>query len=145
MAESKKDYTQALVVAGAIGTLGLGAWLMFRPKGAKGGDRITATFAFDYNGNGGTYILEVSLGKIWPEILGIGGFDHLDGMTWRREMELTEPGHYKEEIEFELPLATNPQTYDAEAGIRLLGSAQFDFVENGTVLIKGALLVEEKK
>lgn len=148
---AKKDYTTPIVLVGALGAMGLGAWLMFRPKGAKGGDKVTATFEFDYYGDGGKYILQVSLGKIWP----LGIFDHLDDMTWGSDIELSvfdnegqeleRPIHFKEEIEFQLPLGIKPQRYDAEAGIRVPGSRQFDFVENGVVKIEGALLVEEKK
>lgn len=147
----KKDYTTAVVVAGGVGALALGAWLMFRPKGAKAGDNITATFEFDYYGDGGMYILQVSLGRIWPFSI----FDHVEGMTWARNMELSvldaegneleRPIRFKEELEFELPLGIKPKKYDAEAGIRVPGSEEFDFVENGKILISGALLVEEKK
>ena len=151
MVDTKRDYLTPVVAAGALGALGLGAWLMFRPKGAKGGDTVTATFEFDYYGNGGTYILQVSLGKIWP----LGIFDHIEGMTWARNVELSvldeegyeleRPIRFKEELEFELPLATEANSYDAEAGIRAPGSKQFDFVDNGVLRIDGALLVEEKK
>jgi len=151
VAEGKRDYTTPIVLATAVGALGLGAWLMFRPKGAKAVERVTATFEFDYYGDGGVYILELSLGTIYP----LGIFAHIDGMTWERDMalsvlddegnELERPIHFREEIEFRLPGATKARRYDAEAGIRLPGSRQFDFVENGSVKIKGALLVEEKK
>ena len=151
MAEVKKDYTNQIVIAGALGAMGLGAWLMFRPKGAKAGDKVSAIFEFDYYGNGGMYILQVSLGKIWPFDI----FDHIDGMTWERDMELSvldeegnemeRPIRFKEKIEFRLPAATAPRRYDAEAGIRVPGSQQFTFVENGLIKIEGALLVEEKK
>ena len=151
MVESKRDTTTPIVLAGAIGAMGLGAWLMFRPKGPKPGDKIIATFGFDYHGDGGLYILQVSLGKIWP----LGIFDHLEGMTWHREMtlsildeesnELERPIHFKEELEFQLPAGTKPQRYDAEVGIRVPGSEEFDFVEGGVLKIKGALLVEELK
>lgn len=150
MVEVKRDYTPVMIV-GAAGMLGLGAWLLFRPKGAKAGDVISATFEFDYYGNGGMYILQVSLGDI--RIFGI--FDHIDGMTWESNIELSvlgddgeeleRPIHFKEEIEFQLPGAAKAKTYDAEAGIRIPGSDQFDFVKNGVVKIEGALLVEEKK
>ena len=149
--ETKKDYITPIVLGAAIGAMGLGTWLMFRPKGAKAGDKVTATFSFDYYGDGGTYILQISLGEIWP----LGIFDHIDGLTWEREMELSvldnagnelkRPIHFKEELEFELPGATKPQRYDAEAGIRIPGSGQFKFVENGVVKVDNALLVEEKK
>lgn len=151
MVETKRDYTTPIVLAGAVGALGLGAWLMFRPKGAKAGDVITATFEFDYYGDGGMYILQISLGDI--RLFGI--FDHIDGMTWWRDMELSifddegneleRPIHFKEELEFQLPAAAKAKRYDAEAGIRVPGSRQFDFVENGVVKIEGALLIEEKK
>ena len=131
--------------------VGLGAYLMFRPHGARPGEDIKATFEFDYYGDGGMYILQISLGKIWP----LGIFDHIDGMTWERNIELSvldDEGHelerpirFKEEVEFTLPLGTKPQRYDAEAGIRVPGSNQFDFVENGVVKIDNALIVEELK
>ena len=152
MVETKRDYTTPIVLVGAAGMLGLGAWLMFRPKGAKAGDVITATFEFDYYGNGGVYILQLSLGEIsWF----FGIFDHIEGMTWWRNMELSilddagneleRPIHFKEELEFQLPAAAKPKRYDAEAGIRMLGSDQFDFIENAVIEVKGALLIEEKK
>jgi len=147
----QRDSTTPIVLVGAVGALGLGAWLMFRPKGAKAGDKVTATFRFNYYGDGGKYILQISLGTIWP----LSIFDHIDGMTWESDIELSvldeggeelkRPIHFKHEIEFQLPGATKPQRYDAEAGIRMPGSGQFDFVENGVVLIDNALLVEEKK
>ncbi len=151
MVSSKKDYTTPIVILGAVGAMGLGAWLMFRPKGAKGGETVTADFKFDYYGNGGTYILQISLGTIWPFSI----FDHIEGLTWEKNIELSvydtagqkleRPIHFNEEIEFRLPLGTLPRRYDAEAGIRILGSEQFDFVEEGVVQITNALLVEEKK
>lgn len=151
MVETKKDYTTPIVLASAVGAMGLGAWLMFRPKGALPGANITATFEFDYYGNGGMYILQVSLGKIWP----LGIFDHIDGMTWERDMvlsvlddegeEMERPIRFKEELEFQLPGATKPKRYDAEAGIRMPGSSQFDFVENGVIKVSNALQVGEIK
>lgn len=151
MVETKTDYTTPIILVGAAGMLGLGAWLMFRPKGAKAGDFITATFGFDYYGDGGVYILQISLGTIWP----FGIFEHIEGMTWWRNMELSilddegseleRPIHFKEELEFQLPAAARAKRYDAEAGIRMLGSKEFDFIENAVVKIEGALLVEEKK
>ena len=144
MAEVKRDYTP-VIIAGAAGMVGFGAWLMFRPKGAKAGDFIEATFEFDYYGNGGMYILQISLGKIWPFDI----FDHIDGMTWESNIEIpaAEVGgeHFVEVIEFQLPEAAKAKTYDAEAGIRLPGSGQFEFLDNTEIKIKGALLVEERK
>ena len=151
MVETRKDYTTPIVLAGALGAMGLGAYLMFWPKGSKPGGIVTATFEFDYSGNGGIYILQLSLGDI--RLFGI--FDHIDGMTWRRDMvlsvydeagnELEKPIRFKEEFEFQLPGATKPRRYDAEAGIRVPGSEEFDFVENGVLKVEGALMVEELK
>jgi hypothetical protein len=149
--KTERDYTPYLI-AGGVGALGVGAWLMFRSKGGvKPGGEVEAEFKCDYYGSGGLYIMQVSIG-----IIRLGIFDHLEGMTWEREfeisvydkngVELERPIKVREKMSFDLPMGTRPNvSYDAECGIRLPGSSQFSFIEGTRLLIDNAIYVEEKK
>lgn len=115
MVEQKRDLMPVVAVGLGVAAMGAGVYFfMKKPEGADPGDTIVACFNFTYTGEGGIYVIQVSLGNI----LLAGAFDHVEGLTWSREVTLTEPGPYCEEIECPLPEAATPQTYDAEALIR---------------------------
>lgn len=112
--KEKKDWVPAAaVVIGGAG-LALGLYLFLRKKGVSPGTKMNAHFTFDYSGNGGPYLLQVSLGHIRFLY-----FDHVEGLTWTQEVELTpEPASYAFDVVFTLPDGMTAGTYDAEALIR---------------------------
>lgn len=139
MAEEKKDWVP--VVAIGIGAVGVAAGIYFytrKPSGVSPGETIRARFVFDYYGEGGKYILQVSLGKV---LIMEPWFDHVEGLTWEEEVELPAPDHYQIDMECKLPAAVAEGGYDAEAGIRALGSHWLDFIEK--VYAKGVVKVRE--
>ncbi len=118
MAEQKRDIVP--IVALGVGGVAVAAGLYFYTKKEKGvdpGDVITAMFAFDYHGDGGTYVLQVGLGH-----LRFGIFDNVEGLRFRTEVDLpkpeVKPDHYEYLINIEIPIGTDSGTYDAEAIIR---------------------------
>ena len=125
MAEKERDWVPAVAVGvGAVG-IGAGIYLFTRkPKGVDPGDTLLARFVFNYRGEGGTFIIQVSLGNI---LLG-GWFDHIDGLTWTREIALPESGAYEEDLECPLPAALTAQKFDAEATIRSTGMDWLDYI-----------------
>lgn len=143
-----KDYLTPVVAVAGVGALGLGAWLMFKKRGVSPGSTVEAVFIFDYNGDGGDYIFELSLGKIWP----LNIFDHDPGLTWSGQMrlsvydaeghELSRPIHFNVTLPIELPEGIAAKTWDVEAGIRLPGTEAHEFIWGTRVMLDNALVVK---
>ena len=141
--ETKGGSDWVMPVALGAGVLGVGFGLYMylkKPAGSvpQGSDAV-ANFKFNYQGEGGDYILQVSLGKVTV----LGTFDHVEGMTWTKNINLTESKEYAFSVLLDLPNAVTPGTYDAEALIRLPGSDWLDYVEGGKLVTKSALLITE--
>lgn len=141
MAEKKRDILP--VVAVGVGGVALAAGLYLytkKPKGVDPGDVVTALFVFDYHGEGGIYVLQVGLGH-----LRFGFFDNVDGLRFRIEVNLPEPEvkpqHYEFLIDMELPVGTDPGTYDAEAIIRTPDMDVDDYIVR--VRTEGAIVVRK--
>ena len=125
-AEEKK--TDWLVPAAIVlGGAGMAAGLYFymkKPSGLDPGDILVARFTFKYKGEGGTYVLQVSLGNILIE----QWFDHIDGLTWTKNIGIPRAGTYTGDLECPLPAALAPKVYDAEALIRRPDMSAFDYL-----------------
>jgi len=132
----KKDWVTPVAVVGGGAVLVVGAVLLFKkgPHVPPGGV-IEATFKYKYNGDQGDYVLQVSLGHVrigeW--------FDHIEGLTWTKEINLTEAGAYEEELECPLPEGIAEKTYDAEALIRTPEMSEFDYIVK--LVAKSAIVV----
>lgn len=143
MPETKtKDWvTPVVIVLGAVG-ITTGLYIALRkPLGISPGKSFQATFKFDYLGEGGTYILQVHLGKIY-----LGGiFDHVEGLGWSKEVLLAGPDSYEFSFECTLPMGTASKTYDGEAGIRLPGpwDPPYDYIA-GPIYKEGAVQVRKE-
>lgn len=137
--KEKRDWVPVAAVGVGVAAVGVGLYLYTRkPPGVDPGGAIRARFKFDYLGDGGTYVLQVSLGHVrvvepW--------FDHIEGMTWYREVELPGPDTYEEDLDFEIPIGTTPATYDAEALIRTPEMDWLDYLIKKVT--KGAVTVRE--
>jgi hypothetical protein len=148
MAETrKKDRDIVTPIAVTAGAVAVGAGLYFymkKPKGVDPGDVIMASFSFDYYGNGGSYILQVSLGNL---IVG-GWFDHVEGLTWTLDIMLPKPEEVYQRWTFNvpcpLPQAVEPGTYDAEAMIKLPGMGDYDYIDGTKVLTENAINIRKE-
>jgi len=135
----EKDWITPVAVVGGAGLLAAGIWMFTKkPPGTPGGTSFTAHFTFDYNGDGGSYIIQVSLGSV---IVASPWFDHVEGLTWQQQINLPSPGPYEFDLECDLPLAATPGVYDTESGIREAGSNWLDF--EIVVRQKGAVRITE--
>ncbi len=136
MAESNKDLVPTVAVAvGAAALIGGAYYFAKKPGGVDPGDSFKVKFSFTYLGVGGDYVLQVSLGRIWPFI-----FDHVEGLTWEKQVTLI-PGKAEFEMECELPQGTDPKTYDGEALIRTPEMGRFDSLVKVTT--QGAIVVRK--
>lgn len=115
------DWVTPVAIAGGVAAIGLGAYLMFRKKGAEPGDDITAKFNFTYEGDGGSYIFQVALGAT---IVG-SWFDR--HYTFEQEIYVS-PGDTTAEFTFTLPESMNSNTYDAECIIRTPDMGDRDYL-----------------
>lgn len=147
MAEPKKKKDIVTPIAVTVGSAALVTGLYFymkKPKGVDPGDTIMAMFVFDYAGEGGDYILQVSLGHI--RIME-PFFDHVEGLTWELEIKLPVPEEPPQKWEFgllcPLPAATSSGTYDAEALIRTPGMDWLDYLKGTKMVTKNAVKVRE--
>jgi len=137
--EKKKDWVP--IAAIGLGGVAIAASLFFfmkKPPGVDPGGEVRAHFSFDYLGEGGTYILQVSLGHVrimepW--------FDHVEGMTWYKEVELPGPDTYGFNFDFDIPAGTDAGTYDGEALIRTPEMDWLDYLIKKVT--KGAITVRE--
>ena len=143
MVETKelRQKTDWLVpTAVVLGGAGIAAGLYFymkKPPGVDAGDTILAKFTFDYAGEGGTYVLQVSFGNI---LIG-NWFDHVEGLTWTGEVDLPSSGKYEEYLECKLPDALTPQKFDAEALIRAPAMDMYDYLVK--TVVKDAISVRK--
>jgi len=141
MQEVKEKVDVVPVLAVGLGAAALGLGLYFytkKPAGVEPGGTIRCHFKFDYLGEGGTYVLQVSLGHVrvvepW--------FDHIAGLTKGKEIELLGPDTYEEDLDFDIPIGTTPATYDAEALIRTPEMDWLDYLIKKVT--KGAITVRE--
>lgn len=114
--EKKTDWvTPAVIVLGAGGIAAGLYFALKKPPGISPGESFKVTFKFDYLGGGGTYILQVHLGKLYLGQV----FDHVEGLGWSKQVTLPGPDSYEFSFNYPLPMGTDPKTYDGEAGIRL--------------------------
>ena len=123
--EKKADWLP--VVAIGLGAAGVGAGIYFwakKPKGVDQGATFIARFKFDYLGQGGIYVIQLSLGNI---LIG-NWFDHVEGLTWSNEIILAGPATYTKDLTCKLPEALAPQKFDAEALIRTPTMSTFDYL-----------------
>lgn len=121
----KRDWVPAVAIVLGGGALALGLYFYTKkPPGVSPADIIRARFTFDYLGGGGTYVIQVSFGRIYP----FGIFDHVQGLTWEREIELPGPDKYVEDLDCELAMAIEPGSYDAEALIRTPEMDPFQYI-----------------
>lgn len=123
--KEKKDWVvPAAVAVGAVGIVG-GLYLFLRkPKGLDPGDILLASFQIVYLGDAGTFVIQVSLGSVVVGAL----FNHIEGLTWTREVDLPGPGEYSEDLECPLPEAIKARAYDAEALIRTPDMKPFTYL-----------------
>lgn len=122
---TQKDWVTPVAIVGGGAALAVGAFLILKhPAHAEPGGDFKVKFTFNYNGAGGPYVLQVSLGRIWP----LGIFDHIEGMTWTMDVDLGSPGTYEFEMVCTLPEAVAEKTYDGEAIIRTPGMDEFDYL-----------------
>ena len=141
--EQKTDWLVPTAVI--LGGAGIAAGLYFymkKPPGIDPGGSFDVTFKFDYLGEGGSYILQVHLGRLY-----IGGiFDHVEGLGWSKSVILPGPDSYEFSFKCDLPMATAPKTYDGEAGIRVAGAwdPPYNYI-GGPVHKEGAVQVRENK
>lgn len=137
----KKDWLMPTAVV--LGGAGIAAGLYFfmkKPPGVDPGGSFDVTFKFDYLGEGGTFILQVHLGKIY-----IGSiFDHVEGLNWSKQVTLAGPDSYEFKVNCTLPMGTDPKTYDGEAGVRVAGpwDPPYDYIA-GPVYKSGAIEVRK--
>lgn len=123
--EKKADWLP--VVAIGLGAVGVGAGLYFwakKPKGVDPGSSFIARFKFDYLGQGGIYVIQLSLGNI---LIG-NWFDHVEGLTWSNEITLPGLAAYTKDLICKLPEGLTPQKFDAEALIRTPTMSTFDYL-----------------
>ncbi len=135
--ERKVDLVPVLAVG--VGAVAVGLGLYFytkKPPGVEPGGEIRCHFKFDYLGEGGTYVLQVSLGHQYVVV-----FDHVEGLTFYKEIELPGPDTYEEDLDFDLPIGTEPDIYDAEALIRTPEMHWLDYLIKKVT--KGAITVRE--
>ena len=140
--KGKTDVIVPIALVAAAAGIGFGLYMFYKqPAGTvPQGSDAKAVFNFTYHGEGGDYILQVSLGSV---IVSDPWFDHVEGMTWTKEVNIPEPGDYTFEVALDLTDAVAVGTYDAEALIRLPDSDWLDYLEGGKVLTKNALTVTE--
>lgn len=127
MAEQKEKRDWVVPAAVVGGTVAVGAGLYFymkKPKGLDQGDVLLARLRFVYLGDAGTFVMQVSLGSV---VVG-DFFNHIEGLTWSRELDLPGPEEYTEDLECPLPEAIKARTYDAEALIRRPDMAPFTYL-----------------
>lgn len=116
MPEAKTDWvTPAVIVLGAGGIAAGLYFALKKPPGVSPGESFEVTFKFDYLGDGGAYVLQVHLGKLYTG----GIFDHVEGLSWSETVTLPGPDSYEFSFVCDLPMGTDPKTYDGEAGIRM--------------------------
>jgi len=136
------DWVVPVALVGGGAALGVGLWFyMKKPQGIDQGDDAVAKFKFHYEGASGQYILQVSLGHVRD--IGVQLFDHIEGLTWTKEVELPESGEYEFTIPMDLPAAITPGIYDGEALIRLPGSDWLDYVTGGKLVTKSVITIRE--
>ena len=127
MAEQRVKKDWLVPAAVVVGTVGIGAGLYFytkKPKGLDPGDILLARFNFVYLGDVTRVVIQVSLGSI---VIG-NVFNHIEGLTWSREIDLPGPDEYSEDLECPLPEATKARVYDTEALIRRPDMAPFTYL-----------------
>lgn len=123
--EKKVNWVPVVAVGVGVTAVGLGYYLYTRkPPGVEPGGDVRARFKFDYLGEGGDYVIQVSFGILYP----LDIFDHIEGMTWQREIELAGPDTYEFDLDCEIPPGTAAKQYDAEALIRTPEMDTFDYL-----------------
>jgi len=144
MPETKKRdiVTPIAVTAGAV-AVGTGIYFyMKKPKGVDPGETFTVQFAFAYNGDGGDYFLQVSLGhvRIMEPF-----FDHIEGLTWTLEIQLPPgPQDWEFIVPCKLPLAVATKVYDGETLIRTPDMDWLDYIEDTKIVTRGAITVRKE-
>lgn len=139
--EQKKDWVVPVAVGVGVAGAATGLYLYLKgPKGAQAGGKVKATFGFNYNGAGGTYILQVSFGN---KIFDSPFFDHVEGLTFTKQVLLAEAKAYTIDMVMTLPLGTTPNVYDAEALIRTPDMETFKYLVKSVT--ENALTVIESK
>jgi hypothetical protein len=140
--KGKTDVVVPIALVAAAAGIGFGLYMYYKkPAGTvPQGSDAKAVFNFTYHGEGGDYILQVSLGSV---LIADPWFDHVEGMTWTKEVNLPEAGEYSLEVVLDLTDAVAVGTYDAEALIRLPGSDWLEYLEGGKAVTKNALTVTE--
>lgn len=135
----KRDWVTPVAIG--LGAVGIGAGLWFflkKPPGVPAGGTAIAHFKFDYLGGGGTYVLQVSFGKVrWIEPF----FDHVEGLTWMPEVTIPSSDTYEFDVECDIPIGTTPGEYDAEALIRTPEMDWLDYLIKDVK--KGAIRITE--
>lgn len=110
-----KDWAVPVAIVLGGGSIAVGLYFALRkPPGVSPGESFKVIFTFNYLGTGGTYVLQVHLGRLYLGTL----FDHVEGLGWSKEVTLTNPGPCEFSFECPLPMGTTSKTYDGEAGIR---------------------------
>lgn len=114
--QEKKDWVTPLAIVVGVGGVATGLYFVLKkPPGVSPGESFKVSFSFDYLGSGGTYVLQVHLGRLYTG----GIFDHIEGLGWSKTVNLPGPDSYDFPFNCPLPMGTDPKTYDGEAGIRL--------------------------
>lgn len=140
--EEKKDWvTPAVIVLGAGGIAAGLYFALKKPPGVSPGESFKVTFNFDYLGEGGAFVLQVHLGRLYAGNI----FDHIEGLGWSKQVTLPGPDSYEFSFNCNLPMGTDPKTYDGEAGIRMPNipwDPPYNYIA-GPVYKSGAVQVRE--
>jgi len=139
--EKKTDWLVPTAVV--LGGAGIAAGLYFymkKPPGVSPGEKFRVKFTFDCNGAGGSYYLQVHLGRLYTFSI----FDHVEGLGWYSVVNLPGPDSYEFEFDCAIPMGTDPKSYDGEAGIRAAGAwdPPYNYIA-GPVYKQGAVVVRE--
>lgn len=137
MAGEKTDILTPVAIVGGVAAIGFGTWwLMKKGAGVSPGESLFAHFKFDYEGAGGTYVLQVYFGH---SLVG-AWFDHVWGCSM--EVTLDRSDTYEFDLLCDIPEGTKAGKYDAEALIRTPEMDEFTyFVKHIT---EGAITVRKE-
>ncbi len=129
MAASKTDWAGTAVLSVALGGVAFGAYSLLKGKpGVSPGGDMTATFSFDYSGQGGSYKLQVKYRK---SILGIPTYT----MEFSDTVSLTKAGHYKFVVDTPIDEAADKGKYKAMAWISSLADEVLIRATDGAIKV----------
>jgi hypothetical protein len=134
-----KDWLTPLAFLGGGAALIVGGYYILHKPGLKPGQDGLAKFSFAYAGPPMDVILQISLGKVTL----VGNFDHVEGLTWSKQVNLPQPGNYKFDILLPMTDSISSGNYDAEALVRAPGSDWLEYLPGGKYITKNAFIIQE--